>query len=422
MYKTVIKQSIRALFFISLFVCVVFITAVLTRNIYHPKLKSIRPYVLYIADLPKEVYRQFFLGLETDSPILPKSVRTIKFDPTIISNNIIYRHKGKIFENGNQIFENGILSDQPIFFIDSKKHYILSRRDGNIIKQEINENALRTVWEISVPYLHHEIFVDDDGYIYSPTYFPIKDGENSEIVKRLARILAKDNSPPYGKTGDNYRDDGVIVISPEGKIVHQLGLTDLFETNDLLYLLYAFGLETDPFHLNSVYPAKMDNGAIKKGDLLISLRHKSILMIYRPSSLKVIWHQVGPWLNQHSAKFDEKGNIYVFDNNIIETHYSRTRENNGELENRILVFDTKSGKVGELRACIDNKDVWTATGGFVNIENGTVITSFPNTATTILCNLISMKKTVMSPDIDSFGKVIPGTEYQIIGIESRVQK
>ena len=103
-------------------------------------------------------------------------------------------------------------------------------------------------------------------------------------------------------------------------------MTDLFEKNNLLYLIYTSGIETDPFHLNSVFPAKKDSGIVKKGDLLLSLRHQSMLLIYRPRTMKIIWYKAGPWLNQHSAKFDENGNIYLFDNAVIDTHYSRRRE------------------------------------------------------------------------------------------------
>ena len=51
---------------------------------------------------------------------------------------------------------------------------------------------------------------------------------NYDAAKKLYRVLSKDNSPPYDKTGDNFRDDGVVVISPEGKIIHRVGLAELF--------------------------------------------------------------------------------------------------------------------------------------------------------------------------------------------------
>jgi hypothetical protein len=224
----------------------------------------------------------------------------------------------------------------------------------------------------------------------------------------------KVNSPPYDKTGDNFRDDGVVVISPEGKLIHSIGLTELFSINNLLEIIYASGLETDPFHLNSVYPAKNDFGIVQKGDLLLSLRHQSMLLIYRPSTLKIIWHKVGPWTNQHSAKFNDDGKIYLFNNNVIDTHYSRRSELSFiDGKNNIMIHDIENGKTELINNCVEEKDFSTVTGGYVIMRDKYIITEYSNTNIQVICDKSHNKRLIIVPEHNTSGRVIPGTGTKI---------
>ena len=236
----------------------------------------------------------------------------------------------------------------------------------------------------------------------------------SEAAKKLYEILVKDNSPPYDITGDNFRDDGVVIISPEGKIIHSVGLTELFSKNNMLEIIYAAGLETDPFHLNSVYPAEMNLGIVQKGDLLLSLRHQSMLLIYRPSTLKIIWYKIGPWVNQHSAKFDDNGKIYLFNNNVIDTHYSRRSEISFiDGKNNILIHDIKNGKTEEIDNCVEEKEFSTVTGGYVIIKDNYIITNYENTNVQVICDIEHNERIIIVPDHEVSGRVIPGTETKL---------
>jgi len=49
---------------------------------------------------------------------------------------------------------------------------------------------------------------------------------------------------------------------------------------------------------------------------LLSARNLSSVFLYRPSTDKIIWHKMGPWLNQHDADFVDDHRISVFDNNV----------------------------------------------------------------------------------------------------------
>ena len=53
----------------------------------------------------------------------------------------------------------------------------------------------------------------------------------------------------------------------------------------------------DPIHLNDVQPVNFSSEYWEKE--ILSLRHLSMLVLYRPSTNKVIWYKQGNWRYQH---------------------------------------------------------------------------------------------------------------------------
>jgi hypothetical protein len=53
----------------------------------------------------------------------------------------------------------------------------------------------------------------------------------------------------------------------------------------------------------------------KSGDLLISLRHPNLVIVFDPESLKVKWHAFDPFVYQHDPDFIGDGWIGIFNNN-----------------------------------------------------------------------------------------------------------
>jgi hypothetical protein len=99
----------------------------------------------------------------------------------------------------------------------------------------------------------------------------------------------------------------------------------------------------DPFHLNDVQPVLSNGRFWRRGDLFLSLRNLSLLMLYRPSSRRVLWSRVGPWAMQHDIAIVDDHRISVFDN-----HW-RFAAPEGEVDgtNRILIYDFATGQVRE---------------------------------------------------------------------------
>jgi hypothetical protein len=111
----------------------------------------------------------------------------------------------------------------------------------------------------------------------------------------------------------------------------------------------AFEVNPDPIHINQITAAVLDSPYWQRNDLLISARHTSTVYLYRPSTDKIIWHQQGPWLNQHSAHFSSKNTIAVFGNDV----YGSVKEPlflYSEGHNQIYQYDFKTTQIQKLHA------------------------------------------------------------------------
>ena len=79
---------------------------------------------------------------------------------------------------------------------------------------------------------------------------------------------------------------------------------------------YKQSYGSDPYHLNDVLPVEADGPFWKKGDVFLCLRHKSLVLLFRPSDESVVWYKQGPWLTQHDVGILSDDKISVFNNNF----------------------------------------------------------------------------------------------------------
>ena len=122
--------------------------------------------------------------------------------------------------------------------------------------------------------------------------------------------------------GISYSDEYLTKIDVKtGKVLFHKSLTELFIENDLSYLI--FGLSNivgdkgqDPFHLNEIEPALTSGLFWKKGDLFLSLRNRSMIVVFRPSTNEVIKIIQGPFFNQHDVDILSDSTISIFNNNV----------------------------------------------------------------------------------------------------------
>jgi hypothetical protein len=122
------------------------------------------------------------------------------------------------------------------------------------------------------------------------------------------------------------RDDALGHFSLEGKLMERRSFSNILINNGLGSLLMGtsgFFRNDDPIHMNQIKVAKYNSTYWKRGDLLISARNISTLFLYRPSTNKILWHQTGPWMNQHSVDFIDDHRISVFSNNVVSGPHAR---------------------------------------------------------------------------------------------------
>jgi hypothetical protein len=120
-----------------------------------------------------------------------------------------------------------------------------------------------------------------------------------------------------------FADEAIAKVSPAGELLLTKSVSSILVENGhrgLLYGIRQFGRrpsDLDAFHLNDIGPAQYSTAYWEAGDLLLSIRHMSTVLLYRPSTGKVIWLKTGPWLNQHDADFVGSSRISVFGNDMV---------------------------------------------------------------------------------------------------------
>lgn len=155
------------------------------------------------------------------------------------------------------------------------------------------------------------------------------------------------------QSNDIFEDQALVKISPSGKILQSISLADLILKSGLEYLLYGSSnpsVNFDPMHLNQITPILSDSGIFKKGQVLVSLRNISTIMLIDPDSQIVIWHGSGKWMNQHCVMPVGRSTFSVLDNHSFA---SGEYWLNPAWRTRILTYNIETIKSSEV--CIDSQ-------------------------------------------------------------------
>lgn len=144
------------------------------------------------------------------------------------------------------------------------------------------------------------------------------------------------------RVGAGFTDDSLVHLGSKGEILWQKSLTQILLDHGMEYALFTAGdYQDDPIHLNDIEPVPEDGPYWKKGDLFLSLRHMSMVMLYRPSTDEIVWSKTGPWLAQHDVDILDATRIGVFNNNA----YDRGTDARVHGTNEIVVYDFATGEV-----------------------------------------------------------------------------
>ena len=166
-------------------------------------------------------------------------------------------------------------------------------------------------------------------------------------------------------------------------------VAEIFLENGLNYLLFAHGndYEFDPIHLNDIQPVDYDSEYWKKGDVFLSLRSQSMVVLYRPSTNEIIWKGTGPFLHQHDVDILDNSRISVFNNrsiNIIGNGDVNIVDGYNEVN--IFFFKTKEYSSYLKNSLSKNKVMTKAEGRSQILPNGDMYIEESDFARTIYFN------------------------------------
>lgn len=177
------------------------------------------------------------------------------------------------------------------------------------------------------------LFRDDAIYHHSIE----ADGEGNYWVSKYIEPKTVD----IGSSG--FVEDGIVKLSSAGEVLFERSVVQMLDRNGLGYLIYGHGpAHDDPTHLNDIEPVLADGPHWRKGDVFLSLRNLSLVLLYRPSTDEVIWSKQGPWLHQHDVNIVGPDRISVFNNNAALTQKSSWVVRG---TNDVMLFDFRTGEV-----------------------------------------------------------------------------
>jgi len=207
---------------------------------------------------------------------------------------------------------------------DIKKLAELEEKQGNKYSIEVFPWRFRMV---------HPLLLDDGGLVFHDVTPLFKIDQCSNLQWSVDGVFHHSIEPDgdgaiwvsstldpssYEGTDIKHMDDAIVKLSLDGKVLYKKSVSRILEENGYRGLLYMGTFHSDPIHLNDIQPALEDTEFWKRGDLFLSLRSRSTVLLYRPETNKVIWLKSGPWLNQHDVTIENKTSITVFGNDIVD--------------------------------------------------------------------------------------------------------
>ena len=221
---------------------------------------------------------------------------------------------------------------------------------------------------------HHSIEIDIDGNIWVPSHIYPQSISNEKVGSDIV-------------ADGGFYDDAIVKLSPDGEILFEKSVSQIFIDNGLEYLLFSIGdrhFDVDPIHLNDIQPVNFDGEFWKKGDVFLSLRHQSMVLLYRPSTNEIIWKGTGASFHQHDVDILDNHRISIFNNNskdfvdgdVVDGH------------NEVIVYNFKTNEYSSyLKDSLIEHDVRTITEGRSEIlPNGDLFIEESNYARTLFFN------------------------------------
>tara|TARA_B100001093_G_scaffold177371_1_gene170021 strand:- start:838 stop:2196 length:1359 start_codon:yes stop_codon:yes gene_type:complete len=195
------------------------------------------------------------------------------------------------------------------------------------------------------------------------------------------------------RVGNRFLEDGITKLSLSDEILFEKSIIQIFIENGLEYLLFSVGdshsagaanFDTDPIHINDIQPVNFDGEFWKKGDVFLSMRHQSMVMLYRPSTNEIIWKGTGPFFHQHDIDILDSQRISIFNNNSKDFVNADVVDGHNE----VIIYDFKANEYSSyFKDSLIENEVKTITQGRSEIlTNGDLFIEESNYGRTLYFN------------------------------------
>ncbi len=241
-----------------------------------------------------------------------------------LKGNVLHEWTYQLKDIWPELVDQGVTPFWENIYLYPNGDLLAIYNGGGMIKLDKDSNLL---WSHRCR-AHHDITVDDKGNIYTLTE---------------DKIRLKDDV--FGL------DNGILVLSPEGKEIRKLSLFKMMleakdeQMKDVFRRVVSIIVNgnEDVFHSNTLewldgHLAHLNPEVFKKGNLLICMLTISSMAVINPETEQFVWFQ-GPviwYQGQHKPELLDNGNILSFDN-----HYWGSKT-----QSRVFEFDPFTLKVG----------------------------------------------------------------------------
>jgi outer membrane protein assembly factor BamB len=204
-----------------------------------------------------------------------------KLIPRSYPETYVYWHQARLSPNGDLL----VMIDQ------------FDKTPSGLAMMKIDRNS-NVLW-VYPHHVHHDFNFDDQGNIYA-----LDQAIRTDTVSGLTL-----ETP--------YLDEGLLVLSPEGKLLERFSLIDAFSGTDHASFFNgnSYYRQGDYLHTNNVDVLKPGLfGTRSGGGLLLSFNGLSAIAVLDIETRKIVRTWAGYWHQQHDPDLLENGNIILFDN------------------------------------------------------------------------------------------------------------
>lgn len=299
------------------------------------------------------------------------------------------------FHTTDFVFPNAAPRNCIVF--PDKSILVSADESANLMRLDAHS---KPIWIDRSLIYHHSLNLDADSNIWACT-------SDLNIDKRHHLKGIKN----FDGTVFKYKENYITKVNKNtGKILFHKAIGQIFIDNHYSNFLVGFSdpmVENtrDPIHINDIQPILYDSKHWKKGDLLISFRHRSLVMLYRPSSNKIIRFIYGDFIAQHDVDVVSDSEISIFNNDFIrfqgETIHDTCQVIDSVNSSEIVIYNFEDSTCRTyLEKHMVEDSIWTETQGLhEKLSNGDIFVESQNSSELYIINDqgFVMKKVLPSP-------------------------